>query len=173
MTGAPAAREAAPEGSPLVVLRDITKRFPGVVANDHVDLSLREGEIHALVGENGAGKSTLMRVLYGLYAPDGGEILVRGEPVRIASPRDAIARGIGMVHQHFMLVAGSPWPRTSCSAREGGPILDRARAEERIRELADAYGFVVDPAQGRRVALCGRAAARRDPEGALSRARTC
>ena len=149
MTGAPTAGEGAPAGSPLVVLRDITKRFPGVVANDHVDLSLREGEIHALVGENGAGKSTLMRVLYGLYAPDDGEILVRGHPVGIASPRDAIARGIGMVHQHFMLVARFTVAENIMLGAEGGPILDRAGADERIRELADAYGFVVDP--GRRV----------------------
>ena len=149
MTGAPTAGEASSGGSPLVVLRAITKRFPGVVADDRVDLSLREGEIHALVGENGAGKSTLMRVLYGLYAPDDGEILARGHPVRIGSPRDAIARGIGMVHQHFMLVARFTVAENIMLGAEGGPILDRAGAEQRIRELADAYGFVVDP--GRRV----------------------
>jgi len=92
------------DGAPLVALKGITKQFPGVLANDSVDLELRGGEIHALIGENGAGKSTLMRVLYGLYPPDEGQILVRGNPARIGSPRDAIAFGIGMVHQHFVLV---------------------------------------------------------------------
>src|SRR5262252_8389479 len=89
---------------PLVVLEGITKHFPGVVANDDVSLELRAGEVHALVGENGAGKSTLMRVLYGMYPHDAGTIEVRGEAVKIHSPRDAIGLGIGMVHQHFVLV---------------------------------------------------------------------
>src|SRR6266568_7290763 len=82
----------------------IVKEFPGVVANDHVDFDLRRGEVHALLGENGAGKSTLMNILYGLYQPDEGQILVKGEPVRFHSPKDAINRGIGMVHHHFMLI---------------------------------------------------------------------
>src|SRR5512132_1463135 len=89
---------------PVLELRGITKRFPGVVANDGVDFDLRRGEVHALLGENGAGKSTLMNVLYGLYQADEGEILVKGEPVTMSSPRDAIDLGIGMVHQHFMLI---------------------------------------------------------------------
>ena len=99
-------RRIAPHGrrAPVLELRGITKRFPGVLANDHVDFDLRRGEVHALLGENGAGKSTLMNVLYGLYRPDEGEILVNGEPVSIHSPKDAIERGIGMVHQHFMLI---------------------------------------------------------------------
>ena len=88
----------------FIELQAITKRFPGVTANDHVDLAVRTGEIHAIVGENGAGKSTLMRVLYGLYQPDAGTIRVRGEPVAIESPRRALEFGIGMVHQHFMLI---------------------------------------------------------------------
>src|SRR5918998_1830776 len=89
---------------PVLELRRITKRFPGVVANDAVDLDLRRGEVHALLGENGAGKSTLMNVVYGLYHPDAGEIRIKDEPVTLGSPREAIARGIGMVHQHFMLI---------------------------------------------------------------------
>src|SRR5512138_2186575 len=85
-------------------MKGIVKRFPGVLANDHVDFDLRKGEIHALLGENGAGKSTLMNVLAGLYRADEGEILVNGKPVNLASPRQAIEQGIGMIHQHFMLV---------------------------------------------------------------------
>src|SRR2546430_16274708 len=88
----------------VLELRGITKRFPGIVANDRVDLDLRPGEVHALLGENGAGKSTLMNVVYGLYHPDEGEILVKRKPVTIDSPKAAIELGIGMVHQHFMLI---------------------------------------------------------------------
>ena len=91
-------------GAPLLELRGITKRFPGVVANDRVDFDVRAGEVPTLFGENGAGKSTLMRVLYGLYKPDEGEIRLRGERVVIGAPAVAIANGIGMIHQHFMLV---------------------------------------------------------------------
>ena len=89
---------------PVLELRGITKRFPGIVANDHVDFDLREGEVHALLGENGAGKSTLMNVLYGLYHPDEGEILINGRQAELGSPRAAIENGVGMVHQHFMLI---------------------------------------------------------------------
>ncbi|HTG41034.1 MAG TPA: ATP-binding cassette domain-containing protein, partial [Methylomirabilota bacterium] len=97
---------AAPQASatPAVDASGIVKAFPGVVANDHVDFELMPGEIHALLGENGAGKSTLMNILAGLYRPDEGEIRIDGEPVTFLSPRDAIAAGIGMVHQHFTLV---------------------------------------------------------------------
>src|SRR5438132_10246130 len=85
-------------------LRGITKQFPGVLANDHIDLDVRQGEVHALLGENGAGKSTLMNILYGLYHPDSGEIYLKGKRVSFASAKDAIGQGIGMVHQHFMLI---------------------------------------------------------------------
>src|SRR5512144_2517875 len=90
--------------TPVLELRNITKAFPGTLANDHVSLELRPGEIHALLGENGAGKSTLMNIVYGLVRPDEGEIVVNGTPVTIDRPHDAIGLGIGMVHQHFMLV---------------------------------------------------------------------
>jgi simple sugar transport system ATP-binding protein len=131
---------------PLVVLERITKRFPGVVANDEVDLDLRPGEVHALIGENGAGKSTLMRVLYGMYPADGGRIVVRGQEARIGSPRDAIALGIGMVHQHFVLVDPFTVTENIVLGEEGGPVLDVSAAQARVAELADAYGFRVDPA---------------------------
>ena len=95
---------AAASDTPVLELRGITKRFPGVLANDHVDFDLRRGEVHALLGENGAGKSTLMNILYGLYRPDEGEILLNGKPAEFSSPHGAIDAGIGMVHQHFMLI---------------------------------------------------------------------
>jgi general nucleoside transport system ATP-binding protein len=130
---------------PLVVLERITKRFPGVLANDEVDLELRAGEVHALIGENGAGKSTLMRVLYGIYPADGGRILVRGHEVRIGSPRDAIANGIGMVHQHFVLVDPFTVTENIILGEEGGERLDMDAARQRVAELADSYAFRVDP----------------------------
>jgi ABC-type uncharacterized transport system ATPase subunit len=92
------------ERAPILELRGITKTFPGVIANEAIDLTLHEGEIHCLLGENGAGKSTLMNVVFGLYQPDEGTISVRGRPVRFSGVRDAIAEGIGMVHQHFQLI---------------------------------------------------------------------
>lgn len=126
---------------------NITKRFPGVLANDQVTFDVQGGEIHALLGENGAGKSTLMRQLYGLYHPDAGEIRIDGQPVTIQSPTDAIARGIGMIHQHFMLVdeltvaenvaLGMPSTR--------GPVLDLDKVEARIQALSQAYGLHVNP----------------------------
>ena len=137
-----AGRESAP---PIVVLEHIIKRFPGVLANDDVSLELRPAEVHALIGENGAGKSTLMRVLYGMYPADGGRIVVEGSEVKIASPRDAIALGIGMVHQHFVLVDPFTVTENIILGNEGRAILDRAGAERRVLELADSYGFHVDP----------------------------
>ena len=130
---------------PLVALERITKRFPGVLANDEVDLELRAGEVHALIGENGAGKSTLMRVLYGIYPNDGGRILVRGQEAKIASPRDAIALGIGMVHQHFVLVDPFTVTENIILGEEGGSVLDIEAAQERVAELAEQYTFRVEP----------------------------
>ena len=133
---------------PLLELRGITKRFPGVIANDHIDLSLNEGEILALLGENGAGKTTLMNVLYGLYSPDEGEILIRGSKVDINDPSDAIDLGIGMVHQHFMLVPVFTVTENVMlgveSVKRGG-FLDREAAAARIREISAQFGLDVDP----------------------------
>jgi general nucleoside transport system ATP-binding protein len=137
------------DDSPVVLeLRGITKRFPGVVANDSVDFDLRRGEVHALLGENGAGKSTLMNVLYGLYQPDGGEILIKGEPVRLHSPKDAIGRGIGMVHQHFMLIPVMTVAENIVLASEptqAGFLLDYQAASERVKELSRSFNFAIDP----------------------------
>jgi ABC-type uncharacterized transport system ATPase subunit len=133
--------------APLLELKGITKRFPGVVANDRVDFDLRRGEVHALLGENGAGKSTLMNTLYGLYHPDEGEIRMEGKPVRIGSPSNAIGLGIGMVHQHFMLIPVMTVAENIVLAVEprNGPFLDLGAAAERVRELSQRYGLAVDP----------------------------
>jgi simple sugar transport system ATP-binding protein len=139
---------AAASDTPVLELRGITKRFPGVLANDHVDLDLRRGEVHALLGENGAGKSTLMNILYGLYKPDEGEILLNGKPADISSPHGAIAAGIGMVHQHFMLIPVMTVAENIVLASEpkrNGILLDTAAAERRVRELADQFNFHIDP----------------------------
>jgi simple sugar transport system ATP-binding protein len=137
-----------PERSPVLEMRHITKRFPGVVANDDVAFALREGEVHALLGENGAGKSTLMNILYGLYHPDEGEILIRGNPVRLGSPNAAIEAGVGMVHQHFMLIPVMTVTENIVLAQEpttGRVLLDMAEAERRVQEISDRYGLAVDP----------------------------
>jgi ABC-type uncharacterized transport system ATPase subunit len=133
--------------APLLELRGITKRFPGVLANDRVDFELAKGEVHALLGENGAGKSTLMNILYGLYHPDDGEIRLKGEPVRIGSPRDAIDLGIGMVHQHFMLIPVMTVAENIVLATEPtkGPFLDLRSAEQRVSELSTQFGLAVRP----------------------------
>ena len=133
---------------PILELDGITKRFPGVVANDGVSFDLRRGEVHALLGENGAGKSTLMNILYGLYHPDEGEIRIAGVSVRMSSPREAIARGIGMVHQHFMLIPVMTVAENIVLAvepRTSGILLDTAEAERRVRELSEQFGLAVDP----------------------------
>ena len=131
-----------------VSMRGIVKQFPGVLANDHVDFDVRAGEIHALVGENGAGKSTLMNVLYGLIHADAGEILINGKPARIGGPRDAIALGIGMVHQHFMLIPVFSVGENVMLGREpvgAFDFYDRARARKAINELTRQYGLALDP----------------------------
>ena len=134
--------------APVLELHGITKAFPGVLANDHIDLALEEGEIHALLGENGAGKTTLMNILYGLYAQDEGEIHVRGQRVEIHEPNDAIAQGIGMVHQHFMLVPVLTVTENvmlGVESIKNGIFLDRNSAAERIEEISAQFGLDVDP----------------------------
>jgi len=133
--------------APLLELAGITKQFPGVLANDRIDLDLIQGEVHALLGENGAGKSTLMNILYGLYHPDEGEIRIDGRPVRMGSPKDAIDRGIGMVHQHFMLIPVMTVAENIVLATEPrtGPLLDIDAARARVLELSQRYGLAVDP----------------------------
>ena len=129
-------------------MRNIVKRFPGVLANNNVNLTIHAGEIHALLGENGAGKSTLMQILYGFHSMDSGEILIDGERVGLDSSKDAIGLGIGMVHQEFMLVRPfSVAENTVLGLREGpGPLLDLRRVSEKLRDLSHRHGFALDPA---------------------------
>jgi ABC-type uncharacterized transport system ATPase subunit len=138
------------EERPALELRGITKRFPGVLANDHVDFDLRRREVHALLGENGAGKSTLMNILYGLYHPDEGEIFMRGKRVVLSSPKDAIAHGIGMVHQHFMLIPVMTVAENIVLATEpttAGVFLDYDAATKRVTDMARTFKFAIDPRQ--------------------------
>ena len=136
----------ASDGGTVLEMRGVTKRFPGVVANDHVDFDLRRGEIHSILGENGAGKTTLMNILYGLYRLDEGEIRVNGQRVSIGAPKEAIDLGIGMIHQSFTLVAGLTVLDNIVLGREPtrGPFLDRKRAEREIIELGDRFKLKVD-----------------------------
>jgi general nucleoside transport system ATP-binding protein len=133
---------------PVLELRGITKRFPEIVANDHVDFDLRKGEVHALLGENGAGKSTLMNVLYGLYRPDEGQILINGKPAELGSPKASIENGVGMVHQHFMLIPVMTVAENIVLATEpvhNGVMLDYPVAEKRVQEISTRFGLEVDP----------------------------
>src|SRR5512145_563879 len=135
--------------TPQVILdvKGVTKQFPGVLANDSVNFDLREGEIHALLGENGAGKSTLMNLIYGLHNPDKGEIFVNGKLAAIHSPNDSIALGIGMVHQHFMLIPVFTVAENIMlgdeTVKRGS--LDRASVAARINEISKQYGLDIDP----------------------------
>ncbi len=134
--------------APILELEGITKRFPGIVANDDVNLDLRRGEVHALLGENGAGKSTLMNIVYGLYRPDDGEIRIDGKPVTFHSPGEAIEHGIGMVHQHFMLIPVMTVAENvvlGTEPVESGILLDYRNARTRVAELAGTFGFAIDP----------------------------
>ena len=129
-------------------IKGLTKRFGSFTANDRIDLTVEPGEIHCLLGENGAGKSTLMNMLYGLLDPTEGEILLDGEPMRFASPGDAMAAGIGMVHQHFMLIPVFSVAENVMLGREqtrGAGVLNRRAASQRVRELSDRYKLAVDP----------------------------
>ncbi len=133
---------------PVLEMRAITKRFPGVLANDRVDFELMRGEVHALLGENGAGKSTLMNILYGLYHPDEGEILLNGSSIRIGSPRDAIDHGIGMVHQHFMLIPVMTVAENivlGIEPHQAGVVLDERAAKARVSALSGQFALAVDP----------------------------
>jgi simple sugar transport system ATP-binding protein len=143
-------QDLLPSGRPRIAsveMLEIVKRFPGVLANDRVNFDVHSGEVHALLGENGAGKSTLMRILYGLYLPSAGEIRLNGRPVEIRRPSDSIRHGIGMIHQHFMLVPSLTVAENVAlglpSSR--GPLTDLGKVSRRILELAELYGLQVDP----------------------------
>src|SRR5881394_3407841 len=131
----------------MLELRNITKRFGEVLANDHVSIKVESGTIHAIVGENGAGKSTAMRIAYGFYTADSGEILVDGQVREIRTPHDAIALGIGMVHQHFMLVEPMTVAENIVLGAEPGSAmsLDLRKAAAEIRKLSDEFKLAVDP----------------------------
>ena len=136
-------------GHAVVEMRGIVKRFPGVVANAGVDFDLLPGEVHALLGENGAGKSTLMNVLYGLYPPDAGEVRLFGERVAFSSAADAITRGLGMVHQHFMLVKPFTVAENIVLGQRSprAPLMEDPRTvHKRLAALSDQYGLAIDPA---------------------------
>ena len=139
-------------GAPVLSARGITKEFPGVVANDAVDLDVRRGEVHTLLGENGAGKSTLAAVMSGLYRPDAGELLLDGRRVALQSPRDGLARGIGMVHQHFRLVEPFTVAENVALGDRAQPfVLDTAALDAAVAELGERFGLPVDPRGGCRI----------------------
>src|SRR3982751_1128475 len=130
---------------PVVEMRGVTKRFGSLVANDHIDLEITPNEIHALLGENGAGKSTLMKILYGFYQPDEGQILVEGKQVVLKSPVDAIRAGIGLVSQHFSLVPTFTVAENIVLGFESSSILNRDALNQRVADIARRHGFLIDP----------------------------
>ena len=148
----PDEKTGRPDEQYVVQMKGITKVYPnGVAANQGVDFFLRRGEIHALMGENGAGKSTLMKMLFGLEQPTSGEIWVNGEKLSLTSPTVAISHGIGMVHQHFMLVPSFTVAQNIVMSREPrrlGVLFDNKAAEAAAQKLVEEYGLVVDPAAG-------------------------
>ncbi len=159
------------EVTPVLTMRGITKRYPGVLANDAIDLDLRPGEIHALLGENGAGKSTLMNILYGLAVPDEGTISIDGQPVEIIGPHDAIDRGISMVHQHFMLVPVLTVAENIVLGEEpmANPIfMDEKEAQPPDPGVRRAVRVRHRSRRPDRHPVGRLAAAGRDPQGALS-----
>ena len=135
------------ETIPVLEVKNITKQFPGVLANDDVSITLNKGEIHTILGENGAGKSTLLNIIYGLYRPDEGEIRVNGEPIELNSSHDAIKHGIGMVHQHFMLVPVFTVTENIVLGAEvtKAGFLNMREARRKVRNLSKEYGLEVDP----------------------------
>ena len=165
----PAAPDAETPAPLAVECLGMTRRYAGVVANDQIDLEVREGEVHALVGENGAGKSTLMKMLYGLEHPDEGEIRVRGQVERIDSPRKAIELRIGMVHQHFMLVDDFTVAENIVLGSEPAHsgVLDLDQATKRIEELARGFGTPLDPRARVEDIAVGQQQMGRDPQAAL------
>ena len=149
----------------VLEVRGLTKRFPGVLANDHIDLKLNKGDVLGLLGENGAGKSTLMNMIYGLYAPDEGDILVNDSKVNIKDANDAIRLGIGMVHQHFQLVPVLTVTENIMLGNEStqfGMFLNRNAAKQRIIEIAEPLRTRCRPRCADSGFACGRAAARRN-----------
>ena len=150
----------------MLEMRGITKRFPGVLANDSVDFDVRPGEVHTLLGENGAGKSTLMKILFGLYTADEGSITFEGAPLRVDSPAAAIQAGIGMIHQHFMLV---PTFTVTENVALGLGTADMDQVRERLTELTETYGLAVDPDAFVWQLAVGGTSTSRDSQGSLSR----
>ncbi len=140
-------RVVTDETTPMLQMRGIDKRFPGVIANDNVDFDVRAGEVHALLGENGAGKSTLMKILFGLQHPDKGEVLLHGKPLRLRSPHDAIEAGVGMIHQHFMLVPTLTVTENVALGLGRNPFaaVDLASIARRLTELSNTYHLGIDP----------------------------
>ena len=148
--------------------------FPAVLANDDVSLDIRKGEVFALVGENGAGKTTLMNILYGIHEPTNGEVYIRGRKVERFSPKTAISMGVGMVHQHFMLVPSFTVAQNIVMSREPrrlGVLFDNKAAEAAAQKLVEEYGLVVDPAAVVREIGVGLPAARGNSQNALPRRR--